>query len=980
MDDIIKYIEDYPLATIIGLSIILLLIVYALLRWYLGRCMRRKVFRCVDYFIRNCHSQDFYGPSHAEYREYIPYYKTLNRRKLAWYYKLYYSKSNRDFLEQFLEWFKVANDFVGRISLYMGDNHHFAHSEFLSCIDGIDLQENLFPLLDHNDFLPYIHKKEPASRLTIDNYKQEVGRGFSDVPQKHNTIFVEEELKRQKNYFDTLLKFPLSQQQRESIVKMEDNCLVVSSAGSGKTATSVAKIKYLVEKRGVAPSDILAFTYTTKAAEELESRLGMRDRGLKCFTFHGLAFKIIQELTGHRPDLCETSLMLQCFYKLIDDSDEFKKSVNKFLTTKSSLTKNEHDYISARDYYKDRALYGIQAPFKDMDGRIIFTRSEEEKKICTFLSMNNVSFRYEQPFPFETADSERRQYRPDFTIYYERDGRYGYIILEHFGIDANGNVPSWFGDGQKGGFRGANQKYNEGIAWKRSINRQYGIALLETTSAMFQEGTIYDNLREQLMQQQVPMRPLTEEEQFDRLVRRNRAMEEALLQLITTFITLMKSNRCTCEGIMEGIRKENARNPRFIERSEFMIDNILMPMFNEYQKTLAERKQVDYADLIVQATDLCEDGRWTKRYHTILVDEFQDISMDRFRFLQSLRLKKPLTKLYSVGDDWQSIFRFSGSDLTLFNSFENYFGYTEKCKMEDTYRFGEPLIGISSHFILSNPSQMHKELRSNDTNRQTHITLHEYDVENQGQLALVQTLVANIDTRESIMLLGRYNIDSDFIPHNCVSELKDGYKVGKVKIAGREISFRTIHSAKGLEADHVILVNCSQGGYGFPSTISDDPILGYLLSKPEDYPYAEERRLFYVALTRAKKHVHILYDKDSPSPFINELSGELNHEVGAPNLPCPMCQNGYLRTASEGETPYNRWRLYLCSNRTAGCRYRWFVNFNDERNLVHEFNNMVSQARRINQGNRASAAAFPQDMIIKPPDYDDTKEYEDLPF
>jgi DNA helicase-4 len=971
MEELLKY-QEVQIA--LGV-IILLIILFFVIRWLCGRSMRRKVYLCIEDFMRNCHEQDFYAPC-RKMDEHVPLYKKLNGRRKAWYYNKY----NRDFLEHFMDWFDVADDFTRRMANYMSAYHYFAHSEYLSCIDGIDLLKDLFPLLD-DDFIYYVQAKVPSSLSTVQLYKYEVSRDLSDIPQTHNTKFVKEELERQKTYFDTMLKFPLSQQQRESIVKMEDNCLVVSSAGSGKTATSIAKIKYLVEKRGLEPSKILAITYTRKAAEELRKRLeSLKITGVECHTFHGKAFDIVQNVTGKTPDICEMNLMLQCFYKLIEDRPDFKKSVNTFLTTNSSLTKNDHDYTSAKEYYKDRAMYGIQAPFKDMDGRIIFTKSEEEKKICTFLSMNNISFRYEQPFPYVTADNDHRQYKPDFTIYFELNGRTVYVILEHFGIDAAGNVPIWFGEGQSGGYAGANQRYHEGIDWKRSFNRQHRRPLLETTSAMFQDGTIYENLTRQLQQYNIPMRPLTEEELFERLVRRNRKMEDALLQLITTFITLMKSNQSSCDEIMETIKRENVRFPEFIERSRFMLDEILQPMFDEYQKTLKERNQVDFSDLIIQATDFCETGRWTSNYHTILVDEFQDISVDRFKFLQSLRQKSPLTKLYSVGDDWQSIFRFSGSDLTLFNEFENYFGYTEKCKMEDTYRFGQPMIKLSSNFILKNSSQIHKELRSNDENKKTTISLHEYKNENNEQLACVQSIVSQIDPSESIMLLGRYNNDADFIPRNCVSDLKDNWKIVKVRIAGREIPFHTVHSAKGLEADHIILVNCSQGGYGFPSTISDDPILGYLLSKPEEFPYAEERRLFYVAITRAKKQSYILYDKNCPSPFVNELLSELKPQVTAQNMPCPMCQNGYLRVLSEGETPYYRWRFYGCSNRTARCRYTWLTRFNDERNLVHEFNDMVQRARRdVTQ--RAVVAVAAPDIPSLPIEHQDRRDTNwELPF
>ena len=305
MNEFLKY-QEVQIA--LGV-IILLIILFFLICWLCGRSMRREVYLCIEDFMRNCHEQDFYAPC-RKMNEHVPLYKKLNGRRKAWYY----SKYNRDFLEHFLAWFDVADDFTQRMANHMYEYHYFAHSEYLSCIEGVDLQKDLFPLID-DDFLYYVHAKIPSSLRTVQLYKYEVSRGFSDIPQTHNMKFVKEELERQKTYFDTLLKFPLSQQQRESIVKMEDNCLVVSSAGSGKTATSIAKIKYLVEKRALEPSRILAITYTRKAAGELCKRLEtLKIKGVECKTFHRKAFDIIQEVTGKTPDLCEMNLMLQCFY------------------------------------------------------------------------------------------------------------------------------------------------------------------------------------------------------------------------------------------------------------------------------------------------------------------------------------------------------------------------------------------------------------------------------------------------------------------------------------------------------------------------------------------------------------------------------------------------------------------------------------------------------------------------------------------
>ncbi|MCR5314387.1 MAG: UvrD-helicase domain-containing protein [Bacteroidaceae bacterium] len=966
------YVDEQKLALALAIltAIPLTIIIVWGIKSYMWKRAIHRIYLCIDYFVRNLHEQKFYHPTtHNAFVEYADLYTELKGKRHKWYF----SNNRRDTISRFLDAFNKLNDFIGEMSMYMGEDHYFAHSEFLVCKKNA-LFDGLHPFID-NKFLKYVNKKETASYLTTKEYLDELNRDISDIPQIHNVKFVERELESNKVFFDTILKYPLDQQQRESIVKLEDNCLVISSAGSGKTSTTVGKIKYLVDKRHVDPVKILPLTYTTKAASELSQRLALSQRELACHTFHSLAFRILAETTKEVPSICENSLMLQCFYHLIDTNPDFKIAINSFLTEKSSLTKNEHEYLTPDAYAKDRALYGIQAPFLDMDGRIIFTRSEEEKKICTFLSMNNVSFRYEEPFPYDTTTEFKRQYRPDFTIHFDYLGRSYYLILEHFGIDANGNVPSWFGVGQEGGYSGANQRYNESIVWKRNINRRYKIALLETTSAMFHDGSIYQNLTEQLRRYHINMRPLTEDEKFERLVKRNKIMEDSLLQLISTFIALMKSNRSTLESILESIKKEQSKRPDFIERSRFMLYEILMPMFNEYQKTMAEKKQIDYTDLILKATDICEAGLYKKEYDMILVDEFQDISVDRFRLLQSLRRKQPLTKLYCVGDDWQSIFRFSGSDLSLFNSFEDYFGYTEKCKIEKTYRFGEPLIKLSSDFILQNQFQVPKTVQPSDINSNTNLYIEEFNEEKDSHWLLLKSIIKKINPQESVMLVGRYHSDANFIPSNYIIERDQKYNVTKVRIDGKEMSYNTIHSAKGLEADNIILVNCSQERNGFPSRVSDDPILGYVLSKPETYPYAEERRTFYVAITRAKKNVYVLYKNTCPSLFIKNIRKAIDGKsTSKDTMTCPWCKDGYLRSISEGRNDNgSRWRVYRCTNNTAGCQYSWRVSFKDEDNIARQFKAMNFKSKGF------GCPALMPEMPVPPPE-DNTDNMDELPF
>ena len=734
---------------------------------------------------------------------------------------------------------------------------------------------------------------------------------------KHNKEFIERELKENKTYFDTVLgEYPLDPQQRDAIVKLEDNCLVIASAGSGKTSTILGKAKYLVEKRNIAPSKILLITYTRKAANELHER--MKIEGMTCCTFHKLAKDIIANVTGQAPSFCEQDVTLNIFHKLIQTNGNFLHAVNDYLINQQSLMGLEHDYTDAFSYYEDRKKYGIQALFSDMDGNIIFTRSEEEKRLVSILARLGVRFRYEAPYPYNTTTPERRQYKPDFTIYYHDNfGVEKVLYLEHFAIDASRNVPQWFGDGERGGWQNANRRYNEGIEWKwitHSLNRT---DLIVTTSADFRDGTVESKLIEQLRRYGVPINERSDEELYGMMVNRNKKVEKSVYTLITSFITLMKANEKTIDGLLREVPQAELQDisASINLRNRTILRDIIKPFYEEYERTLSDKGEIDYTDAIIKASELCRKGLW-RNYEYILVDEFQDISVDRYKFLQALRGNSANTKLFCVGDDWQSIFRFSGSDMSLVYEFEKYFGYTEQCKIETTYRFHQPLIDKSSAFIMRNKEQKEKTIKTpnNDTNK-TYLNFVKCDgSDRESVLKKVKEIVQTIPKDQSILLLGRYNYDAMSVGFSGKIDMKDNRIT--VDIDGRNLPFLSVHSAKGLEADHVILVNCNQGA--FPSIIEDDPILDFVLSKSESYPFAEERRLFYVAMTRARMRMYVLYDQKRPSSFISEFL--LKIEVGS--YLCPKCLEGKMVAIKDGETSNgDKFRSFVCSNNAGGCDF-----------------------------------------------------------
>ena len=490
---------------------------------------------------------------------------------------------------------------------------------------------------------------------TISKFINDFGR-INKLVKQHNDGVITFLLDTHRDFFDHCLKYPLDKQQRRSIVLEEDNCLVVSSAGSGKTSSIVGKVKYLTEIKGIAPERILLISYTNKAAAELTER--MATNGLKGYTFHKLAVDIIGKTTGTKPSICDNtdSLFVDIYHKLLDKSSFKKNIVEYFIDYQTNEADWEQRKNERREQLSEQKNVQLKAMFPDMDGRAIYVRSEQEQKICFALSSLGVKFRYEEPYEHQLADEMHSQYRPDFSIYFKQGGVTKRIYLEHFGVDEHGLVPAWFAKDKGITYEEANQKYNDGITWKKTAHEKFGTQLLVTSSADFHYSDIRDKLRKLLAEAGVPIQEKTDEELYDLVVPKGSKQEKAFIRLVVTFVTLVKSS---CKSVKEVLKQaKNADD----ERSVFIIKNIFQPVYERYINALSDSNQIDFTDAILQATEICRTSHPVE-YDYIIVDEFQDISVDRYNFLKVLREGNPPAKLYCVGDDWQSIYRFLRESL-----------------------------------------------------------------------------------------------------------------------------------------------------------------------------------------------------------------------------------------------------------------------------------------------------------------------------
>jgi len=283
---------------------------------------------------------------------------------------------------------------------------------------------------------------------------------------------------------------------------------------------------------------------------------------------------------------------------------------------------------------------------------------------------------------------------------------------------------------------------------------------------------------------------------------------------------------------------------------------LMAPLLKAWKNALKEENAVDFSGLIHQAIIILEKGRFVSPWKHILVDEFQDISPQRAALLSALRAQNKHTSLFAVGDDWQAIYRFSGAQLSLTTAFHHYFGEGDRSDLDTTYRFNSRIGEIANRFIQQNPHQLAKPLNSLRPGDKKAVTLLADD-----QLEpLLDKLSGYAKPDERILVLARY--------HHLKPAALEKAATRWPKL---QLEFMTIHASKGQQADYVIVLGLKEGSDGFPAPARESVMEEALLPVPEDFPDAEERRLLYVAITRARHRVWLLFNKEEPSVFVDIL-------------------------------------------------------------------------------------------------------------
>lgn len=785
----------------------------------------------------------------------------------------------------------------------------------------------------YNELKKYPIKKlqlEPLVASTIQGFQTSYD-GAEKIRNDFNRNFIQKELKECSALLSNIEGRPLDEQQRTAVIKDEDHNLVIAGAGSGKTTTVAGKVAYVINRLRVKAEEILLITFTKKASDEMKHRIRLKmNIDIDVHTFHSFGRKVIGQATNNMPSVIEEkafyTLMKRIFESLLKDPAYVGKVI-KFITEYRLEAKDENEFKSHGeyiDYLKDKNIRSYKTVEVVIKGKPTMLReyckSLEEVQIANFLFLNTVNYQYEAPYKIKTSDSVYAQYKPDFYLP-DYD-----IYIEHFGLtDRDNNVPNWFSSD-----RGitAKEKYNAGIEWKRKLHADNQTQLVETYSYENKEGLLLEKLKEKLEAKGVVFKPRSNEEIWKILNTVAKDEVSALETLIYTFLNLFKSNNFEIAQVREQV--DSSRDAKVKARYLLFLE-IFFPILTTYNEFLKSKNLIDFSDMINDATRYITEGKVKNRFKYIIIDEFQDTSIGRFGLIKALLKDNSACKLFAVGDDWQSIYRFAGSDISLFTQFEKYFGVTEFSKIETTYRFSKSMIDISSRFILTNPNQTPKHLKSFASDTVHPLEIITSDSFNNDDPFPLLTALEKINQENAasgntptILALARYNhfinlykerTDLFRVTYN---EAEGNYSIKCLSMPHLSIQFLSVHRSKGLQADYVILLNCVSGQYGFPSEHADDPILNLLLSKADQFDNGEERRLFYVALTRSKRKTFITTSTVYRSKFIDEIDPSF---TPAPSDLCPVCKKGN-RIKQEGTNRNGKaYVKYSCSNWKFGCGY-----------------------------------------------------------
>ncbi len=845
-----------------------------------------------------------------------------------------------------LEYLSLLN-YQKNIEIILQEDKYISKKEYISFYNNNkDIYEKI-NLMDKENVLQSWCKKQKTDYNKLKQLMKYYNSTENTI-SKHNNNYIEKHLISDKKYLDTILikddpNIILDEEQRKVVLSDEDYTLVIAGAGAGKTTTIEAKVKYLIDKKNIDPKNILIISFTKKATNELQERCTKLGLPVIISTFHSISNTIIKGKEEQKHRIATGEIMFASIKKFLLNISNDEILIRKILLFFASYLQvpidennvellleqlNNNDCTTLRNDI-EKLLYNYNEQQlknkKTLNDEKV--RSIEECRIANFLFINNIDYEYEPTYRYG-FNNTIKPYTPDFLIkQYDKE-----IYIEHFGISEEGKN-NRFNHQQL-------EEYKKQINDKIKLHKQHNTKLIYTFSNYKDGKDTITHLKEELIKAGISFEQKNSKEIYNTIIKNiEDKYFNKLIQLICVFISRFKTNNYTPSKFDEWkitLEKD--------ERSKLFID-ICYQCYLAYMTDLKNHNSIDFEDMINNAINVLDnmiEHNEKLPYKYILVDEYQDISMQRFDLCEKLS-KCSDAKIIAVGDDWQSIFRFSGAKIELFTKFEELMGYANILKITKTYRNSKELIDIAGGFVMENHDQIKKSLKSNKTIKNP-VILMSYDdsyiinEKNEGPFmrmgnAIEKSLDAIVKQggpKQNILFIGRYGFEGYLLEKFTKLFTYSNGHLSSIKYPQLKITYLTAHSSKGLGYDNVIIINGKDAVLGFPSKIIDDPIMKLVIKDTENFDFAEERRLFYVALTRTKNRIFIITPKYRPSTFILELiekykdilliGEELSPTKKYDNkLECPIC--GYPLQKRINNNYKIKNKVWICSNDPELCGF-----------------------------------------------------------
>lgn len=624
-------------------------------------------------------------------------------------------------------------------------------------------------------------------------------------------------------------------------------CLIRSAAGSGKTTALIAKYLYLTRVKGYDYRKVHYLSYNNENVQGVKDalkRLIPEDEINEiATTFHSLALKIIDANYHIWPEMIESVKTGFVKKRAVkngghdEDTDHSRAAVflNKLgPKINDLLSKNrklKEDVIKTSIRKKGYGPHKYVCYKEDRNHIPGSCRSIVEKEVFEYLASNGVDFAYEEP----NCDI---RFRPDFTIYLPNDEK---LYYEHYAkLDDDNPTPEEV-------HYHRSEKYK-----KKRLENHYKSSFFYTKGA--DKNGVIETVRQELSRRGIETSDVSSKGDISI----DKVMEDVVSLYCNARQTILESGM-DVKSVEKTLSKRKDQIGFFFRN----VFSLLEELYNEYLSN--PNVYTDFSDSLIKAIDIC-NGTHSKEvldkfsYDVLLVDEYQDISQLRYKFLQALRHLNKKMKIVAVGDDWQSIYSFACGDISLFHNWE---GTTKD--MTQLFRFGNPLSSIAEKFVTANNSLTDHKIKP-DKDVVTDIEF--VDCPKKTQWNWIKKKVHSLPKSDKlckVLVLSRFN------------EEADGCKnwIGNYVPKNVEIKYMAMHSAKGKEADYVFIQDCNIGVIPYVKSYSkmnmEDLILACIRDEDIEEKKLEERRLFYVALTRAKIKVFILYLRDKESPYVKEI-------------------------------------------------------------------------------------------------------------